>query len=306
MSKKTGFFDVQVNGYGGADFNRDGLSAEALHLACDRLERDGVDGILATLVTDDPEKIADRIAAMVAFREKDELVQRKIAGFQIEGPFLNETDGYRGAHTLEKIRPADEAGMGRMLDAGAGLVKAVTLAPERDAGLKVTRMLVKQGIVVAAGHCNPSLEELNAALDAGLSMFTHLGNGCPMQMHRHDNIIQRVLSLRGKLWICFIADDHHIPLWALGNYIRAAGMDKTIVVTDGQAASGMGPGHYTLGKWEIHVDQNRKMVGPGGAFLLGSTSSMQECYDNLVGGVGLSARDARRLMVTNPRKALGL
>ena len=78
-----------------------------------------------------------------------------------------------------------------------------------------------------------------------------------------------------------------------------------MVVTDGQAASGMGPGHYTLGRWEIHVDRNRKMVGPDGSFLLGSTSTMQECYDNLVGGVGLSARDAKRLTVTNPRKAIG-
>jgi N-acetylglucosamine-6-phosphate deacetylase len=306
MSKTTGFFDVQVNGYGGADFNRDGLTADALHQACERLERDHVDGILATLVTDDVESIAGRIAAMVAFREKDELVQRKIAGFHVEGPYLNETAGYRGAHTLEKICPADEAGMSKILEAGKGLVKAVTLAPERDAGLKVTRMLVKAGIVVAAGHCDPSLDQLKAALDAGLSMFTHLGNGCPMQMPRHDNIIQRVLSLRGKLWICFIADDHHIPMYALGNYIRAAGLEKTVVVTDGQAASGMGPGDYTLGHWQIHVDQNRKMVGPDGSFLLGSTSTMQECYDNLVGGVGLSAANARKLMVTNPRKAVGL
>ena len=69
----------------------------------------------------------------------------------------------------------------------------VTLAPERDAGFAVTSMLAKQNVRVSAGHCDPTLEELRGAIDAGLSMFTHLGNGCPMQMHRHDNIIQRVL-----------------------------------------------------------------------------------------------------------------
>ena len=42
-------------------------------------------------------------------------------------------------------------------------------------------------------------------MDAGLTMFTHLGNGCPLQMHRHDNIIQRVLSVSSQLWIGFIA-----------------------------------------------------------------------------------------------------
>ena len=306
MSDTEGFFDLQVNGYGGVDFNRDGLTGGQLHQACERLEADGVDGVLATVITDDVDKMAGRLAAIAALREKDDLARRTIAGLHVEGPFLNETPGYRGAHTLEKIRPADEALMDQMLEAGAGLVRVVTLAPERDEGLKVTRRLARAGVVVSAGHCDASLDELKAALDAGLSMFTHLGNGCPMQMHRHENIVQRALSLRGRLWLTFIGDGHHIPLYALGNYIRAAGMDKTVVITDGQAASGMGPGRYTLGRWEINVGQDRRVTGPDGSLLLGSTSTMKECYGHLVGGVGLSAEDARRLMVTNPRRALGM
>ena len=37
-------------------------------------------------------------------------------------------------------------------------------------------------------------------------MFTHLGNGCPTMLPRHDNIIQRVLSLSDRLRISLIAD----------------------------------------------------------------------------------------------------
>ena len=69
--------------------------------------------------------------------------------------------------------------MKRLLDAAGGLTRIVTLAPERDAGNRVTRFLAEQGVRVSAGHCNPSLDELRASIDAGLSLFTHLGNGCP-------------------------------------------------------------------------------------------------------------------------------
>ena len=116
--------------------------------------------------------------------------------------------------------------MQRLLDAAGGLTRMVTLAPECDPWLAVTKQLARQGICVAAGHCNPTLDQLDAALDAGLSMFTHLGNGCPLQLHRHDNIIQRVLSRAGKLWISFIADGIHIPWLALGNYLAMTGMER--------------------------------------------------------------------------------
>ena len=195
MDSSPNFFDLQVNGYAGIDFNQDGLTGEDLHAVCARLASDGVTGILATIITERLDKMERRLRDLCALREQDPLARRMIAGFHIEGPFLNETPGYRGAHPPDAIRPADMGAMDRLLDAAGGLARLVTLAPERDAGLRVTRMLAGRGIAVAAGHCDPSLDELRGAIDAGLTLFTHLGNGCPMQMHRHDNIIQRALSL---------------------------------------------------------------------------------------------------------------
>ena len=81
--------------------------------------------------------------------------------------------------------------MRRLLDAADGETRLVTLAPECDPGEKTTKFLAAQGILVSAGHCDPSIEQLRAAIDAGLSMFTHLGNGCPRLLDRHDNIMQR-------------------------------------------------------------------------------------------------------------------
>src|SRR4051794_31913413 len=217
-----GFFDLQVNGYAGVSFNSDELTAEAMHEACAALRGGGVAGILATVVTDDVGRMERRLRRIVELRERDPLMRDVVIGIHIEGPFISPVDGYRGAHPRDAVRPADPDAMLGLLDAAGGLTRLVTLAPENDPGLATTRMLSQKGIHVSAGHTNASLDQLREAIDAGLTLFTHLGNGCPMQVHRHDNIIQRALSLSDRLFCMFIADGAHVLFPALRNYLRAA------------------------------------------------------------------------------------
>ena len=306
MSDATTFFDLQVNGYAGVDFNQDGLTADDLHRACERLDADGVGGILATIITDDVDAMCRRLSTLAALREPDPLARRLIAGFHIEGPFLNETDGYRGAHPRDAIRPASLDSMTRLLDAAAGLARVVTLAPERDEGFTVTRMLATRGIVVSAGHTDATLDELRGAIDAGLSMFTHVGNGCPMHMHRHDNIVQRALSLADRLWLCFIADGAHVPFVALGNYLRIAGEDRAVIVSDAIAPAGLGPGRYTLGRWDIVVDDDMVPRAPDRSHFVGSGITMRQNADNLRLALNLPQATVRRLTSDNPRSVIGI
>ena len=302
----TTFFDLQVNGYAGVDFNQDGLKADDLHRACERLEADGVGGFLATIITDDLDAMCRRLSTLATLRERDPLAERLIAGFHIEGPFLNETDGYRGAHPRDAIRPAGLDTMMRLLDAAAGLARVVTLAPERDDGFAVTRMLATRGIVASAGHTDATLDELCGAIDAGLSMFTHVGNGCPMHMHRHDNIVQRALSLADRLWLCFIADGAHVPFVALGNYLRVAGLDRVVIVSDAIAPAGLGPGHYTFGRWDIVVDDDMVPRAPDRSHFVGSGITMRQSADNLRQALKLSDATVRRLTDDNPRSVIGI
>lgn len=305
MTAPPTYVDLQVNGYAGIDFNRDGLEADDLHRVCERLDADGVGGFLATIITDDLDAMCRRLSGLASLRERDPLATRLIAGLHIEGPFLNEQDGYRGAHPRDAIRPADLDSMARLLDAAAGLARIVTLAPERDERFVVTRRLAAQGIVVSAGHTDASLEQLRGAIDAGLSMFTHLGNGCPMQMHRHDNIIQRALSLADRLWISFIADGTHVSFPALGNYLRLAGEGRTIIVTDCTAPAGLGPGRYTLGRWDIVVGDDMVPHAPDRSHLVGSGITMKRSAENLRTALGLPEATVRRLTCDNPRTLLG-
>ncbi|HEY8749080.1 MAG TPA: hypothetical protein VIM11_13945, partial [Tepidisphaeraceae bacterium] len=276
------------------------------HEACEKLRAGGVAGILATIISADLETMAGRLRSLLRLREQDPLARQIIAGFHIEGPFINERDGYRGAHPAGAIRPGDRDAMKRLLDAADGLTRIVTLAPERDVGFEVTRMLANEDVVVSAGHTDASLDELKGAIDNGLSMFTHVGNGCPMMMHRHDNIIQRALSLSDRLWLTFIADGAHVPWPALGNYLKAAGTEKCIVVTDAIAAAGLGPGRYTLGHWDLMIGEDMVARAPDGSHLVGSAGTMERSARNLIEHIGLKEADVRTLMIGNPRTAIGL
>ena len=304
MTDTAGFIDLQVNGYGGVDFNQDDLSPADLNHACQAMQRDNVTSALATIITDHADVMCKRLRRLVELRAEDGLARSLIAGLHIEGPFINADDGYRGAHPRDGVIPAEVDVVERLLDAGGGLTKIVTLAPECDAGLKVTRLLADRGLTVSAGHCNPTPDHLHAAIDAGLSMFTHLGNGCPKQMDRHDNIIQRALARSDRLWLCFIADGVHVPFFALRNYLCAAGLDRCIIVSDAMAAAGLGPGLHTIGRWEVQVGDDLAAWAPGKTHLLGSAMSMPQAAANLRRELKLSDQDIATLTRDNPGRVI--
>jgi N-acetylglucosamine-6-phosphate deacetylase len=305
MSASPAYIDLQVNGYGGVDFQLDAITPEAMRHACERLRADGVAGILATVVTEDLTLMANRLRRLVEFRERDPLVRDVVIGLHIEGPFISPHDGYRGAHPRDAVREADRDNMKRLLDAAGGLTRLVTLAPEMDPGMATTRLVAGQGIRVSAGHTNATMDQLHAAIDAGLSMFTHLGNGCPMLMHRHDNIIQRALSLSDRIWPMFIADGAHVTFPALRNYLKASDPARTIVVTDAVTPAGQGPGRFKFGRWDIVIGDDLTIRAPDGSHLIGSAMTMPQAVHRLVQHVGLTSEQATQLTATNPRNAIG-
>jgi N-acetylglucosamine-6-phosphate deacetylase len=305
MNAPSGYVDLQVNGYADVDFNADELSDERVAAVCQRLRDEGVAGILATVITADLDAMCRRLANICRVRDADSDVAAMIWGIHIEGPFLNEQPGYIGAHPAECAKPADINSMKRLLDAAGGLTKIVTLAPERDANASVTKYLAGQGVRVSAGHCNPSLDGLRASIDAGLSLFTHLGNGCPGTLPRHDNIIQRALSLSDRLMFGFIADGVHVPFVALGNYLKCCGLDRAFIVTDAICGAGQGPGEYSIGDQRVVIDENLATWSADRSHLMGSAGTMRRSAENLRSSLRLSERQIEQLLVDNPIRIIG-
>jgi len=300
------YFDLQINGYAGADFCSQSLSGEEMHRACRALAADGIDGILATLITDSVESLCAKLRNLVRLCEEDPFVADIVKGFHVEGPFLNPNPGYIGAHPPDRVVPANPDDAARLIEAGAGRVRLVTLAPEHDEGAKTVGFLTGQGVTVSAGHCDPDLDTLERAIDAGLSMVTHLGNGCPIVLPRHDNFIQRALALSDRLWICFIPDGAHVPFFALRNYWQITGPERTIFTSDAILASGLGPGVYDLSGEPVEVDEAGVARRPGSPNLAGSTIRGHQVAANLKAELGLDETGVDQVYRVNPLRALGL
>jgi N-acetylglucosamine-6-phosphate deacetylase len=296
--------DLQLNGYKGVDFNADGLTASALRQACAAVRADGGGRMLATIITDRLDRMVGRIARLADLREADPLVADVMAGIHVEGPFINPLPGFVGAHPAAHVVPATIPAAEQLVTAGRGLVRLVTLAPEHDAGLATTRWLARQGILVSAGHCDPSADTLARAIDAGLSACTHLGNGCPLQLHRHDNVIQRILAADGLRWVMLIPDGVHLPPPLVRTIIRVVGIDRLIAVTDATAAGGMGPGQFSLAGQDVVVTADGAAWSADHSHLVGSTASMGQVRGVLRDAVGLSADEIDRVTAANPAQAI--
>ena len=298
----SGFVDIQVNGYAGVDFNSPTpLSDEQAAHAAAMLKQDGNTEVLATVITAPIPEMVARISRLAELIDTVPEFGEVVAGIHIEGPFISPKDGFVGAHPADAVIAASQAEAERLIAAAGGKARLVTLAPECDQGNLVTRWLANQGIVVAAGHCDPTLDQLDRAIDAGVSLFTHLGNGCSSTVHRHDNIVQRVLSRSDRLMISFIADGHHVPTFALQNYLRCIPEQNVIIVTDAISAAGLGPGEYRIGEQVVHVDEAGAAWAACRTRYAGCATPMPRMVE-ILKGMGASEDQVRAWTRENPKR----
>ena len=249
----SNFIDLQINGCWGIDFNAAELTESDWDLASKRLEDSGTSEFLPTIITDSIESMVTKIRRLADYCERRCDGHAIATGIHVEGPFISPITGYIGAHPKAHAIPASLNAAKRILEAGRGWVRMLTLAPEMDSNAAVVQFLANQGVLVAAGHTNASLDQMQQAIDAGLCCFTHLGNGCPAELPRHDNIIHRVMKLRDRLSVTLIADGHHLPPWLLQMLIEWFGEDRSIIVSDAISAAGLPSGYHTLGKRRVWV-----------------------------------------------------
>lgn len=298
-----GFFDLQVNGFAGVDFQQPDLDREALTQAVDGLLAHRTDRILLTLITDRIDHLCAKLANIERHRQADPKLARVIVGYHIEGPYMSPKPGYHGAHDPDLMKAPDIAEFERMQDAANGNIRLITIAPEQPGSSEFVRHITARGVVASIGHSEADERQIDEAIAAGLTMCTHLGNGIPVQLHRHDNIMQRLLA-RDELYACFIADGIHIPPSVLRNLVRAKPRDKVIITTDCMAAAGAGQGRFQIGRLEVDVGADGVVREPGKPNFAGSSLSMDQAAINL--GRFLGWGDSEIQLACNTRVASSL
>lgn len=298
--------DIQVNGAFGVDFNDEDLTKTAFLEACEKLANSGVELFFPTLITAPIDVLCRRIAKIASWVQEEPQAKTRVGGLHVEGPFISAKPGYRGTHPLEAIQPVQLDSLKRIIDAGGGFVKQFTLAPESDPNFEGIAWLSGQGIVPFAGHTDATIDQLRGAIDHGLLGFTHLGNGCALEVMRHDNILHRVLACRSDITISVIADGIHVPFWLLKTWLEIFGAERVIVTSDAMSAAGMPPGEYEIGGQSILVDENRRTIHREHQYLAGSASLLLDMEKIASGWVSHLPAMREPLFYSNAKKLFRL
>jgi len=302
----NGWIDLQVNGYGGVDFNAPGLTVAAVRDVTERLEAAGTTGYLPTLVTGDPETMIHTLRTVVAARRAYATCERNILGFFLEGPFISDKPGAVGTHPVEWVRAPDLALFNRFQDAAEGLVKLVNVAAEVPGMPAFVRAVASTGVTVSLGHqLATSPAEIEPCLAAGATAFTHLGNGIPNTIDRHDNIVCTAL-VEDRARIMFIPDGHHLPDTMLKLYVRAVPPKRLIAVSDAQYPAGLPPGEYEVCGARARLEPNGLLWNPARRCLVGATTPLAACMHRLRERLGLTPEECRAIGHDNPLALIGM
>lgn len=273
---EANYVDLQVNGYVGVDFNDPAASPADIRKAAAAMRNDGIMAALPTVITASREAMLACIKHLRQAIECEPQVAEVFPGLHLEGPFLSRQPGFIGAHPPEHAHEADVRLLGELLDACGPYARLMTLAPEVDRHAELTAHCTARGVHVAAGHTDAGCDDLERCIEAGLSLFTHLGNGCPRLLDRHDNIILRALSYADRLSYSVIADSFHVPELLFRLLLRWLPPERLVVVSDAISATGLGPGTYRLGARRVRIGPDKAARDASGEHFVGAASSLAD------------------------------
>jgi N-acetylglucosamine-6-phosphate deacetylase len=295
MYLSPGFVDLHVHGGAGAAFQSGdpeaSRSVTALHL------RHGTTTLLAGLSAS-PLPQLERAARSLVGLVEDGL----LAGIFYEGPYLS--DVRRGAQDPRALRVPARAELQRLLRAGAGTVRMMTIAPELPGALGVIRDVVDAGAVAAVGHTDASYEQTCAAFAAGARVATHMFNGMRPIHHRDPGPV--VAALEDDRVVCeLVSDGFHLHDATLKLAFGCAGPGRIALVTDAIEATGVGDGRYALGDMAIDVVDGMAQLADGSS-IAGSTLTTDKALRRAVLSAGIPLHEAVTALTATPARVLGL
>ncbi|MEK8126841.1 N-acetylglucosamine-6-phosphate deacetylase [Paenibacillus filicis] len=294
-----GFIDVHIHGGYGSDVMD--ASKEALDTITKFHNSQGTTTILPTTVTQSREAIEAVLRTVRDYVQQGSPYAR-VAGVHLEGPFISPK--WPGAQNPSYIVSPQLDWIDAWTAEYPGLIKLVTLAPEREQALAAIRRLSEQGIAVAAGHTDATYEQIIEATAHGLSHAVHTFNAMTGMHHRSPGVVGAVLT-EEAINAEVIADGHHVHPAGIKLLTQTKRQDNLLLITDAISAAGLGNGEYDLGGLPVIVQDGVARLKEGNS-LAGSTLTMIEALRFMVERVGLSVEEASRLASRNPAKAVGL
>ncbi len=303
-----GFLDLQLNGYGGFDFNHGFWTEahpaeEAIPRIVELAARAGTAMLCPTICTNSRAAMIGGLRDLARACSQDRGLAAAIPAIHVEGPYLASEDGPRGAHPREHVRDPDWEEFQKFQEAAGGRIRLLTLAPEREGALPFIEKVTNAGVVVALGHTGAAPEQIRDAVRAGARLSTHLGNGAHAQIARHPNYIWEQLAC-DDLFASIITDGHHLPPSVAKCFARVKGAERLCLVSDAVALGGCAPGVYGGGRHEVLP--SGKVVLAGTPYLAGAGHLLDTCIANALRFTDLGMAGVVRAATANPARLLGL
>jgi len=304
-----GFVDIHMHGGAGLDVMQ-ASEAEMPHLGR-FLAQHGVTGHFPTTVAapiDVTCAALERIANAIEAGESaangngssDNTPQARPLGIHLEGPFLSHAR--RGVHAPENLALPTVALFERLWQAARGHVRMLTIAPELPGAPEVIAEAARRRVLVSIGHSDADLNAAQAGVRAGARHATHTFNAMRPLDHREPGILAEVLT-DPDVTADIIVDGIHVAPSVVRLFLKAKGIEGSVLITDATAAAGMPDGRYQLGT--MMVDVKNGMCTIDGK-LAGSVLTMDRAVRNVMEFGSWSLRHAVRAATLNPARAAGL
>jgi N-acetylglucosamine-6-phosphate deacetylase len=298
----SGLVDLQVNGFAGFDVNGEEASVESVMGLREALRKVGVTRFVPTVITAEAERMRRAVQVVAEARRRDVEVAAAVPFVHLEGPYISDQDGPRGCHDAAEVRPPDLAEFELCQQESGGLVGLITVSPHWPGSAEFIAAVVASGVRVAIGHTHADAAQIRAAVDAGASLSTHLGNGAHAILPRHPNYLWTQLA-DDRLQAGFIADGHHLPADTFVAMVRAKGIDRSFLVSDSVAIGGLPPGEYssTVGG-DVELTDDGRLLVRGTPYLAGAAAPLAD-------GVAWAAEsfslpEALTMATTNPGRII--
>lgn len=287
-----GFIDLHVHGGGGHDMTaspEDMAAGVAFHRS------HGTTGTLVSLMTGPVDALCEQLDWVAALT-----ADGTVLGAHLEGPFLSAERC--GAQNHRHLLAPEPLVLQKLLAAGQGSVRTVTIAPELPGALPVIEEIAASGAVAAVGHTDATYEEAAAGFAAGARLATHLFNAMGSMSQRAPG--PAVAALDADAFVEVINDGVHVHE-ALTRLAVAGAPGRVALITDAISATGVGDGRYTLGDQDVVVSGGEARLA-GTNRLAGSTLTMDEAVRRAVQVVGLPIEVAAAAASTTPARLLGV
>ncbi|MFJ6548671.1 N-acetylglucosamine-6-phosphate deacetylase [Microbacterium sp. NPDC091676] len=287
-----GFVDIHGHGGAGAAYD-DGV--DAIRTGRDLHREHGTTRAVISLVTGTIDDLARSVALIAALTRTD----ADVLGSHLEGPFLD--PGHHGAHEPSLLRHPVAADVARLLEAGEGTVRQVTIAPELPGGIDAVRQIVAAGAAAAVGHTDADAAMAVAAFEAGASLLTHAFNAMPGIHHRAPGPVLAAAADH-RVILEAIADDVHLDPHVVKLVFDAA-PHRVALITDAMAAAGSADGKYDLGAVKVTVENGVARADDTGS-IAGSTLTQDVALQRAV-AAGVPLAEVVRALTETPARAIG-